>query len=217
MEEAIAFLAGLPPLPVYALLAAGAAIENVLPVVPADTFIVAGGFLGGLGTVSARAAFAVVWLFNVAGATGVYLAGFRYGSGFFRKGSGRRFLSSDQLARLEKFYDRWGVAAIFAARFLPGYRALVPVFAGVAKQPLRRVLPPVLIASAVWYGALVWAGFSAGQNLDAVVAAIRRTNKGLLAVALLLAVPLAAWGWKHRRRGARARAEAGTAETDRGS
>lgn len=199
MEEALAYLTGLPSLLVYALLGAGAAVENVLPVVPADTFIVAGGFLAGLGTVDPAAAFGVVWAFNVGAATAVYGAGRRWGPGFFRRGWGRRLLAEDQLARLASFYERWGVGAVFAARFLPGYRALVPVFAGVTGQPPGRVVAPLLAASAIWYGGLVGAGYMAGNNLDAVATAVRNMNAGLLAVAVALAVPLAV-AWRRTRR-----------------
>ena len=201
MEEALARLAGLPPLPIYALLAAGATIENVLPLVPADTFIVAGGFMAGLGTVDLAAVLGVVWAFNVGGAVAVYAAGRRYGPGFFRRGWGRRLLAKDQLAGLDSFYERRGAAAVFAARFLPGYRALVPVFAGVTRQPPGRVVVPLMAASAIWYGGLVSAGYLAGNNLEAVATTIRSVNAGLLAVALLLVVPLAVVWWRTRRRG----------------
>lgn len=205
MEEALAYLAALPPIAAYAMLAVGAAIENVLPMVPADTFIVAGGFLAGLGTVDLVAVFGVVWAFNVGGAVAVYAAGHRYGPSFFHRGWGRRLLAKDQMAGLESFYERRGAAAVFAARFLPGYRALVPVFAGVMQQPPRRVVGPLTAASAIWYGGLVGAGYLAGNNLEAVAAAIRNLNAGLLVVALLLAVPLAVAWRRTRRNGRRSR------------
>ena len=203
MEETLAYLTGLPPLLLYVLLGTGAAVENVLPVVPADTFIVAGGFLAGLGTVDLAVAFGVVWAFNVAGATAVYGAGRRWGPGLFRRGWARRLLEEDQLARLGSFYERWGVGAVFAARFLPGYRALVPVFAGVTGQPPGRVVAPLLAASAIWYGGLVGAGYAAGNNLEAVATWIRNVNAGLLALALVLAVPLVVVWRRTRRRSSR--------------
>jgi membrane protein DedA with SNARE-associated domain len=50
------------------------------------------------------------------------------------------------------------------SRFLPAFRALVPVFAGVTRVPLRRVLLPLALASALWYGALVYLGAMAGAT-----------------------------------------------------
>ena len=199
MDQALALLTDLPPWLIYVVLGAGAVVENILPVVPADTFIVTGGFIAGLGTVGPAAVFVVVWTFNVAGAVAVYAAGLRYGPRFFRDGAGRRILAARQMRRLEDFYGRWGVAAIFVARFLPGFRAVVPVFAGVTGVRAGRVVPPLLAASAIWYGALIRVGYMAGDNLEAVLSAVERTNRGLLTAAVLLAAVVLALWWRARR------------------
>ncbi len=201
MERALDALFGLPPALLYPLLGAGAALENILPVVPADTFVVLGGFVSALGPAEPAIVFLAVWLFNVAGAVGVYLLGRRYGRAFFRTGAGKRLVPPDKLGRMESFYARWGVLAIFTARFLPGFRALVPVFAGVSALGPARVIPPLVVASAIWYGALVRLGYLAGDNLDEVVDALARTNRGLLCLAALLALFLAAGWWRQGRKG----------------
>lgn len=200
MEEALELLTDLPPLAVYVVLGLGATVENIVPAIPADTFILVGGFIAGLGTLSGTAAFAVVWSFNVAGAFAVYALGKRYGRDFLRSGRGRRLIPDQQWDRLEAFYDRWGVAAIFAGRFLPGFRALVPVFAGAAGVGPVKVLPPLLVASAIWYGVLVRLGYAAGDNLDAVVAAMAQTQRVLLVVSIVLAALVAWLWWRGRRR-----------------
>ena len=201
MDGILTFLSELPAPLVYIVLGAGAAIENVFPVIPADTVIVIGGFVAGLGAVHAVPAFLSVWGLYVGGAMAVYAVGRRYGPRFFSEGPGRHLLAEDQMSRLEAFYARWGVAAIFAGRFLPGFRALVPVFAGVAGLGSYRVLPPVAVASAIWYGVLVRVGYLAGDNLEAVVAALERTNRGLLAASVVLAALILGLWWRARRRG----------------
>ena len=197
MEQILAFLSDLPPLLLYVVLGLGAAIENVLPIVPADTVIVTGGFIAGLGVAGVIPVFLAVWGFNVAGALAVYAVGRRYGPEFFATGRGRHLLAERQMRRLEAFYARWGVAAIFAGRFLPGFRALVPVFAGVAGLGWSRVVPPLVVASAIWYGALVSVGHVAGENAEVVV---EKASRGLLAVSAALAIVLLAVWWRARRR-----------------
>lgn len=209
MDGAVELLTGLPPSLVYPVLAAGAVVENILPVVPADTFIVVGGFIAGLGRVGVVPVFLTVWLFNVAGAVAVYLLGLRYGRAFFHTGAGQRLVSRGGMRRMESFYRRWGIAAIFVARFLPGFRALVPVFAGVAGVGALRVVPPLLAASAIWYGALVRVGYLAGDNLETVMNTLARTNRGLLAASAVLAIVLLIGWWRYRRR-------TGVAAQDRG-
>lgn len=203
MERALSFLTELPPALAYALLAAGAAIENILPVVPADTFIVAGGLIAGLGTVHPIAVFGVVWGGNVGGAIAVYGAGWRYGPSFLRTRPGRRLADRHRMERLQAFYRRWGVVAIFLARFLPGFRAVVPVFAGVTRLRPARAVPPMVVASAIWYGALLRVGYLGGDNIEAVAGTLEQANRGLLIASAALAVLIAGLWWRSRRKGGR--------------
>ena len=198
MAEILSFLDGLPPLLVYLALGAGAATENVVPPVPADTFVLLGGFVAALGRADPVWVFAATWGGNVGSALLVYWLGYHYGRPFFEHGWGRRLLDPEQLRKVSSFYERWGVRAIFLSRFLPGFRAVVPVFAGVSHLKGRYVAPPVLVASALWYGGLVWLGSTAGRNLDQILGWVRNVNRTLLIVALLLLAVLGVWGGRSR-------------------
>ena len=127
------------------LLGAGAALENLLPVIPADTFVVLGGFLAAQGRAAPIGVFLATWGGNVIVALLVYRAAWHYGPAFFTGGMGQRLLKPRQLQRLAIFYRRWGPWAIFLTRFLPGFRAVVPVFAGVTHQPLLPVAIPLAV------------------------------------------------------------------------
>jgi membrane protein DedA with SNARE-associated domain len=199
VSTALDWLAGLPAWLVYVVLGVGSALENIVPPVPADTFVVIGGMLASRGAVSPGWAVAIIWVCNVSTALLVYWMGHRHGRGFFERGAGRLLLNEHQLTRIRRFYRRFGLAAIFFARFLPGLRAVVPAFAGVSHQPFLRVAVPVGAASAIWYGMLFWVGMAAGRNLDAVEAWLRDTNRGLLALALVMVAGIAWWWWRTRR------------------
>src|SRR5690606_17773092 len=126
-------------------------------------------------------------------ALGVYWVGLRHGRAFFEHGLGRHVLNAHQMERMRAFYRRWGVGAIFLARFLPGLRAVVPASAGVSHLGWWRVAPPVVIASALWYGALVWLGNTAGRNLDRILAWLDDANLILLAVAVAVFAAAGVW------------------------
>ncbi len=198
MIGALEFFEGLHPLAVYAVLGLGAAIENVIPPIPADTFVLVGGFIAGQGRTSVLGVFLVTWLANVTSALMVYGLGRRYGAAFFNGGPGRRILSAGQLETVDRFYRRWGVAALFFTRFLPGLRAVVPVFAGVSQEPMRRVLPPLVVASALWYGALVALGASARGNLAQIEVWMTGANRAFLMAAVVVVALLLTW-WKRSR------------------
>jgi membrane protein DedA with SNARE-associated domain len=183
----------------YLLLGAGAAVENVVPAIPADTFVALGGLLSAVGQLEARWVFLVTWICNVTSALVMYRLGYRRGPPFFDTGWGRHLLNPHQMARMSGFYDRWGTPAIFLTRFLPGIRSVVPVFAGVTHQGWLPVALPIAAASAIWYGGLVWLGQWAGSNLDRLAGLLDRINVGLGAVALFLALMAVGWWWYTRR------------------
>jgi membrane protein DedA with SNARE-associated domain len=199
MTELFQTLADLPPILIYLIIGVGAAVENIVPPVPADTFVLLGAFLAAAGRASAVVVFMVTWVSNVASALAVYAIAHRYGERFFDTRIGKLMLNRRQLEQIGKFYDRWGAGAIFVSRFLPAFRAMVPVFAGVTGVGVVRVAIPLAAASAAWYGALVYVGAFAGANLDTIAAWFDRASTILLAVAGVLILLFAVWWWKTRK------------------
>lgn len=199
VDRLIEWMQGLPEALVYAVIGAIAAIENVFPPVPADVVALTGGFLAGRGAVNPWIAFLIVWLANVAGALLVYGIGKRYGAGFFRSRFGRILLHPDQLDKLSRLYDKHGVKVIFVSRFLPAFRAVVPVFAGTSGMALWRAALPIAVASAAWYGLLIYLGATAGENWDAIRGAVEASGRWLAIAAAVLAIAVGWWWWKSRR------------------
>jgi membrane protein DedA with SNARE-associated domain len=198
MDRVLGFLLALPPLLVYVALGAGAALENIVPPVPADTFVLLGGFLAARGGPDPVLVFLATWGANVGSALWVFRIGLTHGPRFFEHGFGRHLLNPHQAERMRRFYARWGLPAIFLARFLPGLRAVVPGTAGLARLSWWQVAPPMAIASGIWYGALVWLGLTAGNNLDRIEALLDRVNLGLSLVALAIFAAAGVWWWKTR-------------------
>lgn len=211
METLLGLVTGFPSTVLYVALGAGSAVENLFPPVPADTFILLGGFLAGRGRLDAWTVFGVTWACNVASALGVYWIGHKYGRSFFETGAGRHILHEGQLQRMRTFYSRWGTPAIFLTRFIPGFRAVVPAFAGVSHQPFLPVALPLAVASALWYGVLVWLGATTARNLGTLVEWLSDANRILVGLALALAALVATWWWRTRHGGGGGRGKGGTA------
>lgn len=197
---ALAVLTRLPRILLYLILAGGAAVENVAPPVPADTFVLAGALLAAEGAADVWTVFLVTWVSNVVSAVVVYVVARKYGLRFFKMPMARWLLREHQLEQIGGFYDRWGLPAIFLSRFLPGWRAMVPVFAGVSRVTAWKVVPPVAVASALWYGLLVYLGVFVARSLEAVVHWFGNVNTILLGIALVLAAGVGVWWWRTRHR-----------------
>jgi membrane protein DedA with SNARE-associated domain len=76
---------------------------------------------------------------------------------------------------------------------------MVPVFAGVTRKPVLRVIPPVALASGLWYGMLIYAGARAGASFEEIMAFVDRASTWLLLVAGILVVAFLAWWFRSRR------------------
>lgn len=198
------WLSTLPPLAVYGMLALLAALENVVPPVPADTAVALGAFLTHRGVTTLSTVYFVTLGANVAGAVTVYWMARRYGRRLFATRVGRRLLSPSALATIEREYLRFGSLGIFFGRFLPGIRAVVPPFAGLANLGAVRALLPMALASAIWYGAIALIGAAIGAEWSRISAAIASLNRtlaivsGLVALAAVIIVVIRA---RRRRRG----------------
>ena len=200
LERLLDALASLPLVPTYLLLMALSALENVFPPVPADTAMALGAFLARRGEVSVVPLALLCWLANVASAAGTYFLGRSHGRAFFETGWGRKVMPPDVLSALQEAYARWGTWGIFVTRFLPGLRAAVPPFAGIAGLSPRRALVPAALASLIWYVFLASAGYALSDNWEAVKALLASTNRVLTVVAVVVAGAAGYWLWRRSRR-----------------
>ena len=197
-------LLSLPDSAVYVLIGMLAAVENVFPPIPADTAVAIGAFLSHHGTVAATSIFVVTWTCNVAGASTVYLAGRTLGRQFFTGRIGRQLLHPLRLRRLEELYARHGTWGIFLSRFLPGVRAVVPAFAGVARLGVVRAVLPMTAASGLWYGTLTWIVARSAGKIEDVARIIAQLNWTLFAMGLVAAgLIVSGLRWRRKRQARR--------------
>jgi membrane protein DedA with SNARE-associated domain len=193
------WLTSVPLGTLYAALALVAAIENVFPPIPADSVVALGSFLAARGRGSVFAAFFATWAGNVGSAMLMYAVGRRYGAEKLE----RRLLGEKgpgAKRRLELLYGRHGVAALFASRFIPGVRALVPPFAGALRVPPLRAGIAIASASTIWYGTVSYLGFTLGGNWQRVLDLITEYGRVLaVTAAALLLVGLVIWWTRNRK------------------
>jgi len=199
IDSLLEWLKGLPPALIYLVVGGIAALENVFPPVPADVVALFGGFLAGQGTASPYVMFLVVWLGNVATALLMYWVGRKKGTAFFQGRLGRKLLQPKQMEKLSSFYERRGVIVIFVSRFLPMFRAVVPIFAGTSGVGFWSAALPMALASGLWYGILIYLGATAGENWEQIRGAVESSGRWLAIAAALMAAGVFWWWWKTRK------------------
>jgi membrane protein DedA with SNARE-associated domain len=106
-------------------------------------------------------------------------------------------LTAARLAAVERFFARFGVAAVFLTRFVIVIRTFGSVFAGVGEVPTHRFLLSTLA------GALAWAGVYVGVAIVFQdgwrVLEDRLGLAGLAALAILALIGLGHVWWLHRK------------------
>lgn len=198
IDQLIAWMEQLPGALVYVVIGVMAGLENIVPPVPADVVALTGGFLAGRGVTNVWMSFLVVWGANVGTALLTYWIGRRYGTAFFEGRLGRMILHPGQMTKLAALYAKHGGKVIFFSRYLPGFRAVVPIFAGTSGMGLARTAVPIMLASGLWYGLIVYLGATAGRNWEQIRAQVEASGRWLGIVAVILFAAVAWWWWKTR-------------------
>ena len=199
LEQLIDRLASVPLSVLYPSLAFFAAIENVIPPLPTDAVVAFGSFLAARGQGSVWVTWFVAWFGNIAGAAAMYLVGRHYGHSIFNRAL-VRWGGPQAEHRLALMYQRYGVPSLFVSRFLPGIRALVPVFAGAARLPFIRLIVPISLASGLWYGFLAFIAYRAAADWETLQATISQYNRGITVLAVLtVAAVIGVWLRRRRR------------------
>lgn len=183
----IAFLTAHPYVAYLAvfLLALSESIPIIGVVVPGTAVIVALSALVPSGVL-------VLWPLLVAATLGA-IAGdglsFWLGHRYHREALGLWPLSRypELIQRSEAFFARHGDKSVFLARFTPGVRAFIPLFAGILKMPVGRFYAVNVASALVWAPAHILPGVLLGATFGILGAAARP-------LAILLVV-LAALGW----------------------
>ena len=77
-------------------------------------------------------------------------------------------ISSNDLIKSKRWFDKYGVALVFWGRLVPGIRTLISVPAGIELMPLRKFLVWTTFGSFIWVALLTYAGYLFGENYSII-------------------------------------------------
>ena len=117
-----------------------------------------------------RPAFSLLWI-ATAGAIGcnlgsviAYEIGFYGGRPLIEKYGSYLLMSRHDLELADRFFERFGSAAVFVGRLLPVIRTFIALPAGVARMPRLRFHVYTFVGSWPWCFALAWVGMKLGER-----------------------------------------------------
>ena len=125
---------------------------------------------------------------NLLGSLIAYLLVRRYGEALIL-GPGRRVgLTAGHLRLANRFFERWGLFAVFLGRLLPIIRTYISFPAGLSRITVLPFVAATILGAVPWNLALAYAGFKLGQNYERVSSALGPFTLPLAIVVLVLII-----------------------------
>ena len=173
-HEALDWLAAKPAWLSIAVCGGVAGIEYLVPPIPHDIVVVAGGILAARGVLNPAVLVVVVTIASAFGALAAWRVGILAVDHPRARRFVARFVSDVSFEKTTRMYRKWGRLLIVANRFLPGVRTALLFGAGLSRVPAADVFVCSAVSAFLWNGMLIGAGVFLGQNLDDVLTAVER-------------------------------------------
>ena len=191
----------------YPAVFAVAFLEMVFPPIPSEVVFPLVGFTaqsGGLGVEGAIMLAAAGALGSTAGALVIYFIARKVGRAAILRYGRYLKIGEEELKKAEGWFARYGVAAVFAARMVPGVRELISIPAGIGGMSVVRFAVFTFAGSLVWSVALTLVGYYLGEAWVGVSEGLSSafTVIGIVVVAGAVA-GIAAWYMKRKKSSAR--------------
>lgn len=138
----------------------------VMPFLPGDSLLFAAGAFAATGSLNVMWLFVLLSIAAIVGNIVNYSIGHYVGPTIMQK-KNIRFLNKEYLERTHKFYEKYGVATIIIARFIPIIRTFAPFVAGIGFMSYGRFMLFNIVAGIAWVGIFIIGGYYFG-NLPTV-------------------------------------------------
>ena len=134
---------------------------------------------------------------NTLGSLAAYYAGAVGGRPLVEKYGKYFLISHHDLDLADRFFQRWGVWAVFFARLAPIVRTFISLPAGITKMPVRQFALFTFLGSFPWSVGLAAGGYFLGENWEDLRKWMRPAD---VPVAIILGILLAWYVVRHVRR-----------------
>lgn len=142
-------------------------------------------------------AFAVAVFAELAGQTIGYAVGHFGGRRFVQRYGPLIRFHQEEMAKVDRFFAKYGSFAIFICRFVPVIRGIVGIPAGIARMPLLPFYLWTLLGSAGFCGGFMWLGYALGKKAAGTSGTF---DKVILIVVVLAIAGAVAYALLQRRR-----------------
>jgi membrane protein DedA with SNARE-associated domain len=179
----------------------GIALALMIEIIPSELVLSYGGFMVSLGRINFLGAVIAGTIGATVAQLFLYWIGAYGGRPFLEKYGKYLLIHKKHLDVSERWFEKYGPAVVFFARFVPVVRQAISIPAGIAKMPLTSFLFYTVLATVPWCLVFIYLGEKLGQNWDQIkeVAAPYVDVAGFVIV-LLFGAFMAFKFWNRRRK-----------------
>jgi len=131
------------------------------PFLPGDSLLFAAGAIAAISSINPYLLILIIWLAAFLGDTANYWIGKLFGEKLSSK------INQKYLDKTHEFYNKYGGATIFIARFVPVIRTFAPFVAGLGKMEYKKFFIYNITSGLVWTSLFISLGYLFG-NIDLV-------------------------------------------------
>lgn len=147
------------------------ALETAFPPIPSEVILPFAGFSAARGDLNVVAAWVAATIGGLVGAWLLYGVGALVGYDRLQHLAAQRWFplfGPGDLARGERFFERYGNQIVLFGRCVPLVRSIVSVPAGVERMPLLRFSALTALGSGIWNAIFIGAGYQLGNRWERV-------------------------------------------------
>lgn len=165
-------------------------IESTFVPIPAEVTMVPAGILAAQGVFTYTGVMVSSVLGIIAGSLVNYVFAVKFGRSLLLKYGHYIFIKPEFLTQTERFFARYGSAAIFIGRLLPVIKHYISFVAGIGRMPMKPFIIYTALGGTLWCAIMLHIGYLAELSAQATNSNLGGIGIVILGVAL---VSLLAW------------------------
>jgi membrane protein DedA with SNARE-associated domain len=142
----------------------GIALGLMIEVIPSEIVLAYGGYIVSKGTVSFVGAVIAGTIGGTIAQLFLYWMGYYGGRAFLDKYGKYIFIHKKHIDMAEQWFDKYGTAVIFTARFIPVVRHAISIPAGIAKMSAIKFTFYTVLAIIPWSILFIYLGLQLGSR-----------------------------------------------------
>jgi len=139
-------------------------IENACVPIPSELILGFAGYLVFAGQMTFTGALVAGMIGGMLGSVFAYVVGHRGGRSFVDKYGHYFFVKKSHVDIAQRWFDKYGLKAVFFSRMLPVVRTFISLPAGFAHVDMKQFLILTFAGSLPWTAAILFAGMMLGES-----------------------------------------------------